>query len=123
VSAQGLGLPAVPGFDMQALLDRVQHNVNVAWKLLDQFVTQEGQTAAALESLMREKRFDEARLRTHTLMGSAAALGAVRIAELSATLNAALRNGSDTPAMLQALCDELRLGIGNVQAARGSRIY
>jgi PAS domain S-box-containing protein len=122
VSAQGLGLPAVPGFDMESLLDRVHHNVSLAWKLLDQFVTQEGQTAAALEDLMREKRYDETRLRTHTLMGSAAALGAVRISEMSATLNAALRNGSDTPAMLQSLSAELRLSIGNVQSALGSRM-
>jgi CheY-like chemotaxis protein/HPt (histidine-containing phosphotransfer) domain-containing protein len=122
ISAQGIGLPTLPGFNMESLLDRVHHNVNVAWKLLGQFVAQEGHTATALEDLMREKRFDEARLRTHTLMGSAAALGAVRIAASSATLNAALRNGTDSPAMLQSLCEDLRLGMGKVQAALDSRI-
>jgi two-component system, sensor histidine kinase and response regulator len=69
-------LPALPGFDLKPLLGRVRHNERLVWSLLEDFVKQEGVTAQELEGLLRAQRFDEARLRTHSLMGSAAAVGA-----------------------------------------------
>jgi two-component system CheB/CheR fusion protein len=115
------GLPELPGFDLGTLMARVQHNEALVWRLLETFVEQERVTAQELEDLLRARRLEEACLRTHTLMGSAAALGATRVAQTSAALNAALREGSDTPEMLQALNEALRASLAHVQSALASR--
>jgi two-component system, chemotaxis family, CheB/CheR fusion protein len=117
-------LPALPGFDLKPLLGRVRHNERLVWSLLEDFVKQEGVTAQELEGLLRAQRFEEARLRTHSLMGSAAAVGATLVAQSSAALNAALRSGTEsakTLQTLQTLAEALRASVCSVQSAMADR--
>jgi two-component system CheB/CheR fusion protein len=114
-------LPELPGFDMEALLSCVHHHKQLVWKLLESFVMQEGETAHDLESLLREERVNEARLRTHSLLGSAAALGATRLARSCAALDAALRNGTHSDELVASVGKELTSSIGVVQLALAKR--
>jgi two-component system, chemotaxis family, CheB/CheR fusion protein len=114
-------LPAVPGIDVEALLARVQHNKSMVWELLEKFVEQERVTAQELAQILREERLEEARLRTYTLMGTAAAVGATLVARSSAALNAALREGADASVPLESLRDALETTIANAQSALSGR--
>ena len=117
------GLPELPDFDIDGLLKRVQHNERLVWQLLEAFVEQEGVTADELERLLEARRFEEARLRTHTLLGSASAVGATLVAQSSAALNQALRQGAHAPPeLVQQLGECLRTSVSRVKgvlAARG----
>ncbi len=116
------GLPELPGFDIDGLLKRVQHNERLVWQLLEAFVAQEGVTADELERLLEAQRFEEARLRTHTLLGSAAAVGATLVAQSSAALNQALRQGAHAPPELVLHLGEcLRTSVSRVKLALASR--
>jgi len=121
VSPATLGLPNMPAFDMAALMARVQDNHTVVLRLLEGFVEQNRATAQELETLLHERQLDKARFRTHTLIGAAASLGAMRVAEASAELNAALRDSTETPEMLQALQEALRDTVADAQRALAQR--
>ncbi|HRD98542.1 MAG TPA: Hpt domain-containing protein, partial [Rubrivivax sp.] len=115
-------LPELPGFDLQPLLARVRNNRRLVWKLLESYVETEGVTAAELDELLRAKHFEQVRLRTHSLMGSAAALGATQVALSSKALNHALRSnpGEETPQLrmlADRLTEALRASISAAQAA------
>jgi hypothetical protein len=89
------GLPVIPGFDLVTVSSWVQHKVERVWNLVEDFVAQEGRTADDLQALLQAQRYDDARLRVHSLMGSAAAVGAKPLAQASAALNMALRAGGE----------------------------
>jgi two-component system CheB/CheR fusion protein len=115
------GLPAMPDFDLESVFSRLDHDERLVWNVLESFVAQENAAAQELAELMQHKRFDEARLRNHMLMGSAAAVGAKVVAQASAVLDAALREGSDTVVQLHSLRAALDTGIGNLRAVLAGR--
>jgi two-component system CheB/CheR fusion protein len=116
------GLPVIPGFDLQAVSGWVQHRVDRVWSLLEDFVKQESSTAVELQALLQGRRYDEARQRVHSLMGSAAAVGATRLAQTGAALNTVLRTGCEPePALQQALAEALGTSIANATAALEGR--
>jgi len=116
------GLPNLPGFDLAGVMARVQQNERLVWQLLEAFVEQESVTADELENLLHTQRFDEARFRTHHLVGSATAVGATLVAQSSASLNKALRQGSQAPSeLVQSLSQSLRTSLSNVKSALTNR--
>jgi two-component system sensor histidine kinase/response regulator len=116
------GVPKVSGFDLQPLYERLQRNERMVWQLLEEFVAREGVTAGELARLMSEQRLDEARLRTHALLGSAATLGATLVARTAAGLEAALGQGLASPAMLQSVSDALTSSLAAVNGALERRV-
>ncbi|MFZ2989403.1 CheR family methyltransferase, partial [Ideonella sp.] len=80
-NGQMLKWPALPSFDLQPLFDRLHHNEPLMWSLLETFSAQEADTGQTLTELLQGQQTANARLRTHTLMGAAAAVGATRVAQ------------------------------------------
>jgi HPt (histidine-containing phosphotransfer) domain-containing protein len=112
----------IPGFDLVTVSSWVQHKVERVWNLVEDFVAQEGRTADDLQALLQAQRYDEARLRVHSLMGSAAAVGAKPLAQASAALNMALRAGGEpAQGLRQALDEALRTAIADATAALEGR--
>jgi two-component system CheB/CheR fusion protein len=122
-SSEALELPAVQSFDLPALLERARNNQTLALRLLEAFLEEHRNTGQELAELVHERRFDEAKFRTHTLMGSATTVGAIRVAELSASVHAALRDCIDTPGLLQALKEALDDSVADAQRVLAQRCH
>ncbi|MDO9237871.1 MAG: ATP-binding protein, partial [Aquabacterium sp.] len=111
-------LHALAGFEMPALLSRLQYNDKLVWPLLEAFVDQHANTATELQEALQARRYDDAWLQTHTLMGAAASVGAERVAKSSAALNSALRSGGDPPEqLLQSLTEALQTSLSSAKSA------
>jgi CheY-like chemotaxis protein/HPt (histidine-containing phosphotransfer) domain-containing protein len=119
--APGDSLPQVHGFDLQPLLERLQNNRRMVWRLLEEFVEREGTTADEIRRLVAEQRMEEARFRTHALVGSAIAVGATLVARTAAGLESALRAGVASPAMVQSVGEALHLNMAAVNRALQAR--
>jgi two-component system sensor histidine kinase/response regulator len=95
------GLPAITGLDTAQGLRTLSGNVAAYTRLLRRFATDHASDIARLRSLLRERvsagYADEARRIAHTLKGAAGNLGASTVQRLAAELEAALKEGNDTP--------------------------
>jgi two-component system sensor histidine kinase/response regulator len=116
-----LGLPELPGFDLQPLLDRVHNNKRMVWDLLEKFVAEEGVSGDELQALLQQGRLEEARQKTHSLVGSATAVGASLVSRSGAALYAALSTNRVTPAMVAELAEALKTSVTQVQSSLARR--
>jgi PAS domain S-box-containing protein len=114
--------PRVPGFDLRPLFERLNRNEQLVWQLLEEFVTRERVTAAELQRLMQEQKLDEARKRSHALMGSAVTIGATLVARTSAGLEAALGEGMASPSMVTSVGEALAASLAAAQQALERRL-
>lgn len=114
-------LPQVAGFDLQPLLESLQNNRQVVWRLLEEFVDREGVTAEEISRLVADRRLEEARFRTHALVGSAITVGATLVARTAAGLESALGAGVASPAMVQSVQEALQLNLAAASQALKQR--
>jgi PAS domain S-box-containing protein len=87
----GQVLPELPGFDLDAALERVGGNRALLETLLLNFSAQFGQAADEMDALIRADRKDEAAARAHQIGGSAGNLGAAALHAAAERLERALR--------------------------------
>jgi two-component system, chemotaxis family, CheB/CheR fusion protein len=121
-------MPVLPGFDLQPLLSRLHQDHPMVWSLLKGFAESERHTAQEMRELLapgqsqQPAQLQNAKLRTHALMGSAATIGAALVARASASLEAALTAGVKSDSALQSLCDALDSSIQAVDSAWAARV-
>jgi two-component system sensor histidine kinase/response regulator len=114
LSRGGTGLPpetkveAMAGFDLPALLIRVNGNRGLMWALLHQFARSEAHAGDTLARMMATGDLEGARRKVHDLKGCSANLGMVDVAQASADLEAALRQGQLDGTRLASLQQALR---------------
>ncbi len=94
VSASALPT-SLKGFDLQKGLKCAKNNADFYHKMLFNFKELlDGKFSDIMENLDRDDK-EDAHRKTHTLMGLAATLGAVHLAEAANTVNQALKDGAE----------------------------
>ncbi|TCH99656.1 response regulator [Roseococcus sp. SYP-B2431] len=116
--------PALPPYDLEAALVRVNGKRKLLRKLIVDFGESFGDTAATLARQIAEGRLDEAAQLTHALRGTAASLEAGGVAEAALRLEDALtgREQADPEPRLRRLEEALRPAIAaarSLSTARG----
>lgn len=113
------GLAAVAGLDLEAGLKMVRGRTERYQRILKLFVEGHGQDAERLQACMDQGDVATAERLTHALKGAAGNLGARRLAERAASLNACLKQNRLEAAQsaLSLLTAELRALIEGVQTA------
>ena len=89
-------LASLPGLDYSLGLKQMSGNVAVYEKLLRQFAAGAASNLAKLRDHLAANESDKARRLAHSLKGSSGTLGAVRMHELAAALEYAIRNKADS---------------------------
>jgi PAS domain S-box-containing protein len=101
---------ALPELDYALGLKQMSGNVEVYERLLRQFAAGASSNLTKLRAALAAAETDKARRMAHSLKGSAGTLGAMRLHELAAALEGALRNAADAATIdptMSALAAEL----------------
>ncbi len=96
-------LAALPGVDTQSGLARVGGKLTVYRKILRQFAASEGDAPARIRSALEAGDRAAAQREAHTLRGVAGNIGAVDVQAAAQRLEAAIRDGLDTEALIRVL--------------------
>jgi len=102
-------LPAAPGLDLPAALERLGGNATLLHKLLNEFFTAHGDASGAIARSLGAGDRAAALREAHTVKGVAANLGLMAVAESAAVLETDLKTPRAHEVSLDALADALRL--------------
>lgn len=88
-----LELPLIEGFDLDDALSRIQNNFPLLQRLLRQFCANFESTDVSLTSLINSGQWQQAAQLVHSLKGTAANLGGVRLKTIAEQIENRLRSG------------------------------
>lgn len=74
---------SIPGLNIKLGVRRFGDNEELYLKMLKKFISSNGQTCGELRELIKQKEFDKAHLKIHTLKGESANIGVNNVYELS----------------------------------------
>ena len=103
----------LPGFDLEAALERVAGDAALLRLLLNQFDEQFGGVAREIAQLLESGEREEARKLAHTLKGVAGNLGAVELYACAEAIDKGIRAGAPT-IRLEELTAALSLTLGSI---------
>ena len=103
----------IAGVDVKAALARVGGKADLLWQLIDDFRWRHARAPEQLREHMANANWQAAGDLAHTLKGSGATLGLVRVAAAAAVLATTARNGSAEPGDV----DELEAALTQIAAA------
>lgn len=107
-AASKLRYPQVRGIDFEAALGRLNHNVELYTRLVEQLVDQYRQSALTASDFITKGKYEEARRYFHTLKGAAANLGLNQLQVKASVLEQAVVEGD-----MGAVADRI-LGLGSL---------
>ena len=105
------------GFDSAAGLKIVGGKADRYAKLLRKFADRQSGAVEEIRTALDAGDSATAERAAHSLKGSASALGANRLAECAAEVEAAIRSGQDANQALEALSGSLRTAVSAIQHA------
>jgi signal transduction histidine kinase/CheY-like chemotaxis protein len=108
-------LAAIPGLDLEGALRRLGGNAPMLERLLRRFADDGAAVLAELRRALDQERAGDAAASLHRMRGGAGNLGLVHLAELSATAEAAIRDGQGE--RLGALIEPLERQLLAIQEA------
>lgn len=107
-------LPVLPGIDVDAALARVNGKRALLWQLIDDFRQRQGDVVGRIDAAGRAGEFAAARELAHTVKGTAATLGMLRVAAAAGAIeHAALQERVDAGTV-----SELAAALAEIAAAR-----
>ena len=95
---------SVQVFDFAALSRRLKHRMDRIQFLIDSFQGNLGELITAIDTAMENNNPKDLMLHAHSLKGSAANLGAMRISQIAADIESTAKSGSD----LNSIADKIR---------------
>ena len=114
-------LPHIPGLDLKAALARVAGKTKLLRKLLVSFHDAQAEVVDRIQAAHASGDADTAIREAHTVKGLAGNIGALRMAEIAATVEAMLKSG-ETEGLVEALAEmavELRDLQGRIATGLG----
>ena len=90
--------------DFAALSRRLKHRMDRIQFLIDSFQGNLGELITAIDTAMENNNPKDLMLHAHSLKGSAANLGAMRISQIAADIESTAKSGSD----LNSIADKIR---------------
>lgn len=99
------GIPQVEGLDTAEGLLRVARNESLYLRLLRQFVSEQGETAAHLRDLVAEGQLVPATLLAHSVKGVAGNIGATQVHKAAARVERALGHAQEPAEIEEALAE------------------
>jgi HPt (histidine-containing phosphotransfer) domain-containing protein len=119
-NAAELVIPMIDGVDVAGGLKRVAGNKKLFRSLLEQFVTKQANSAAAIAQTLEQRDLEGAERLAHTVKGVAGNLGIATVQRAAGGVEKAIRDrdGSVTP-QLSALQSALATQIDAIRAALG----
>jgi CheY-like chemotaxis protein/HPt (histidine-containing phosphotransfer) domain-containing protein len=109
-------VPEIPGMNVADGLRRLRNNGTVYRSLLRMFMNDYDSFTADLDADISEGRWQDAVRRAHTLKGTAANLGAMKVAKAAGALEAALGASRPAPEEAAAVASALAIVLNGIEA-------